>query len=116
MGRTDAEAEAEAPIRWPPDARADSSEKILMLGKSEGRRRRRQQRTRWLLWHHEFNGHEFEQAPGDGEEKGSHVCCSLWDHKESDRTEQLNNNIDIDNTLVVTSEETERMRGKREED
>ena len=96
--------------------RSDLLEKTLMLWKIEGRRRRRQLRTRWLLWHHEFNGHEFEQAPGDGEEEGSHVCCSLWDHKESDRTEQLNNNIDIDNTLVVTSEETERMRGKREED
>ena len=46
IGRTD--VEAETPILWPPDARADSFEKTLMLGKIEGRRRRGQQRMRWL--------------------------------------------------------------------
>ena len=35
---------------------------------------------------------EFEQAPGDSEGQGSLVCCSPWDHKESETTEQLNNN------------------------
>ena len=45
FGRTD--AEAEAPILWPPDVK-NSLEKILMLGKTEGRRRRGQQRMRWL--------------------------------------------------------------------
>ena len=44
-GRTD--AEAEAPILWPPDE-LDSFEKTLMLGKIEARRRRGQQRMRWL--------------------------------------------------------------------
>ena len=39
--------------------RADSSEKILMLGKIEGRRRRGQQRMRWLDGYHRLNGHEF---------------------------------------------------------
>ena len=29
-------------------------------------------------WHHQINGHEFEQAPGDGEEQGSLGCCSPW--------------------------------------
>ena len=37
--------------------RADSLEKTLMLGKIEGRRRRGQQRMRWVGWHHRFNGH-----------------------------------------------------------
>ena len=46
IGRTD--VEAETPILWPPDARNDSLEKTLMLGKTEGRRRRGQQRMRWL--------------------------------------------------------------------
>ena len=45
MGRT--EAEAKAPVFWPPDANADSVEKSLMLGKIEGRRRGCQ-RMRWL--------------------------------------------------------------------
>ena len=42
--------------------------------------------------HHGLNGHEFEQAPGDGEGQGSLVCCSPWGRKESDTTEQLKNN------------------------
>ena len=42
-------------------------------------------------WHHQLNGHEFEQAPGDGEGQGSLAWCSPWSRKESDMTEQLNN-------------------------
>ena len=40
-------------------------------------------------WHHRLNGHEFEQAPGDGEDQRS---LQSWGHKESDMIEQLNNN------------------------
>ena len=39
-----------------------------------------------------LNGHEFEQTPRDGEGQGSLTCCSPWSCKESDTTEQLNNN------------------------
>ena len=46
IGRTD--VEAETPILWPPDARVDSLEKTVMLGKIEDRRRRGRQRMRWL--------------------------------------------------------------------
>ena len=35
-------------------------------------------------------GYEFEQAPGVGNGQGGLACCSLWDCKESDTTEQLN--------------------------
>ena len=45
FGKND--AKAETPVLWPPDARADS-EKTLMLGKIEDRRRRGRQRMRWL--------------------------------------------------------------------
>ena len=38
--------------------------------------------------HHQLSGHEFEQTLGDSEGQGSLACCSLWDHKESDMTEQ----------------------------
>ena len=41
-------------------------------------------------WHHQLNGHEFEQTPGDGEGQGSLACCSPWVRKELDMTEQLN--------------------------
>ena len=43
-------------------------------------------------WHHQLNGHEFEQTRGDGEEQVSPVCCSTRSHKELDLTWQLNNN------------------------
>ena len=42
-----------------------------------------------VVWHHRFNGHEFEQALGVGDGQGSLTCCSPWDLKESDMTEQL---------------------------
>ena len=41
-------------------------------------------------WHHRLDGHECEQAPGDGEGQGSLVCFSPWCRKESDMTERLN--------------------------
>ena len=71
-------------------------ERTLMLGKTEGKRRRQKQKMRWLdittdswIWANEWmdmNGHEFEQTPGDSEGKGSLVGYSPWGHKESDIT------------------------------
>ena len=46
-------------------------------------------------WHHQLNGHEFEQTPGDGEGQGGLACCSSWDCKESDMTEWLNTTTNI---------------------
>ena len=51
-------------------------------------------------WHHQLNGHEFEQAPGDGEGQGSLECCSPWGHKESDTTEQLKNKHQDDRSTL----------------
>ena len=42
-----------------------------------------------MRWHHQLNGHEFEQAPGVGDGQGSQACCSPWGLKESDTTERL---------------------------
>ena len=67
IGRTD--AEAEAPIVWPPDAKSQ-----LVEDKTFG-------------WYHQLNGHEFEQALRDGEGQGSLVCCSPCGCRESERTE-----------------------------
>ena len=39
-----------------------------------------------VKWHHLLNGHEFEQALGDGEGQGRLVCCSAWGHKVLDMT------------------------------
>ena len=38
-------------------------------------------------WHHQLNGHEFEQTLEDSEGQGSQACCSSWGIKESDTTE-----------------------------
>ena len=43
-------------------------------------------------WHHQLDGHEFEQAQGVGEGQGSLVCCSPWGCKEADTIKRLNNN------------------------
>ena len=44
-----------------------------------------------VVWHHRLNGHEFEQALGDGEGQGSLVCCHPRGCKESATVERLNN-------------------------
>ena len=62
-----------------------------MLGKTEGRSRRGQQRTRWLNGIIDSMDMSLT-APGDNEGQGSLGCCSPWGCKESDMTEQLNNN------------------------
>ena len=61
--------------------RTDSLEKTLMLGKTEGRRRRGRQRMRWL---------DGISHPGVGEGQGGLACCDSWGPKELDTTERLN--------------------------
>ena len=74
IGRTD--AEAEAPILWPPDAKSCLFRKDPDAGKDWRREEKQTTEDRTLVWHHRFNGHEFEQAPGGGERQGSLVCFS----------------------------------------
>ena len=70
--------------------RTDSLEKTLMLGKIESRRRRGQQRMRWVDGITNSMDMKSEQAPGVGNGQGGLVCCSPWGRKDSDTTEQLN--------------------------
>ena len=73
--------------------RDDSLEKTLILGKTEGRKRRGQQRMIWLdVITDSMDSMEFKQALGDGEKQGNPVCCNPWDHKVLNMTRWLNNN------------------------
>ena len=56
-------------------------------------------------WHHRLNGHEFEQAPGDGDGQGGLACCSPWGHKESDTTERLSSSNNENMRTVVFGDE-----------
>ena len=77
--------------------RADSLEKTLMLGKGV-------KEDEMVRYHQRLKGHEFEQAPGDGEGQESLACCSPWGRIESDTTEQLNNNNIIGKKRVAQTE------------
>ena len=74
--------------------RADSLEKTLMPGKIEGRKRRGQQRMRWLDGITKSMDMNLGKL-GDGEGQGGLACFGPWAFKELDMTWQLNNNINI---------------------
>ena len=87
-GRSD--AEIEATVLWPPDVKNWLIGKDPDAGKDWGQEERGMTKDRMVRWHHQLNGHEFEQAPGVGGGQGSPVCCSPWGCKEPDMTEWLN--------------------------
>ena len=70
--------------------RTDWSEKTLMLRKDWRQEEKGMTEDEMVGWHHQLNGHEFEQVSGAGYGQGSLACCSPWGHKESDTTEWLN--------------------------
>ena len=79
------DAEAEAPILWPPDAKSQLIGKDSDAGKDWGQENGATE-DEMVGWYHWLSGHEFEQTQADGEGQGSLVCCSSWGHKESDTT------------------------------
>ena len=89
IGRT--VPEAEAPIFCPSDVNSQHNGKDSDAGKA-WRQEKRATEDEMVGWHHWCSRHELGQTPGDGEGQGSLSCCSPWDHKESDKTWQLNNN------------------------
>ena len=90
IGRTD--AEAEAPVFWPPDVKSWPTGKDPDAGKDWRQEEKVATEDTIVRWHHRLDGHEFEQTPRSSKGQGSLVCCSLWGCKQLDTTEQLNNN------------------------
>ena len=88
IGRPD--AEAEAPILWPPDAKSKLIGKDPDAGKDWKQEEKGITEDEMVGWHHQLDGHLFEQAPGVGDEQRSLACCSPSGGKESDMTEWMN--------------------------
>ena len=84
------DAEAEAPKLWPPDEKSWPIRKDPDAGKDWGQEEKRVAEGKMAGWHHWLNGHEFEQAAGDGAWQQSLAYCRPQGHKESDTTERLN--------------------------
>ena len=88
IGRTD--AEAEAPILWPPDVKNWLIWKDPNAGKDWRQEEKGTVEDETVEWYHWLNGHEFEEALGVGDGQGNLSCCRSWGHKESDITKWLN--------------------------
>ena len=76
IGRTD--AESEVPTLWPPDSKKWLTGKDLDAGKDWRQEEKGATENKMVGWHYQLNGHEFKQAPGDGEGQGGLTCCSPW--------------------------------------
>ena len=79
IGRTD--AEAKAPILWLPDAKSELTGKDPDAGK-DWRQEKGMTETEMVGWHHQMDGHEFEQALGNSDGHGSLACFSPWGCRE----------------------------------
>ena len=88
IGRTD--VVAETPVLWPPHVKSWLIGKDSDAGRDWGQEEKGTIEDEMVGWHHQLNGHEFEQALGVGDGQGSLACCSPWGWKGSDITEWLN--------------------------
>ena len=88
IARTD--AEADAPIHWPPDEKNWLIRKDPDAGKDWQQEEKGTTEDEMVGWHHWLNGPEFEQVLGVGDGQGNLVCLSPWGCRESDMTEWLN--------------------------
>ena len=88
IGRND--AETETPILWPPDSKNWFIGKDPDAGKDWRQEEKGTTDDQMVGWHHQHDGHEFEQALGVDDGQGSLACCSPWGHNESHMTEWLN--------------------------
>ena len=75
------DAEAEAPKLWLPDAKSQLIGKDVDAGKDWGQEKKAIE-DEMAGWHHQLNGHKFEQTLGDSEGQGSLACCSPWTEQQ----------------------------------
>ena len=80
IGRTD--AETKVPMLWLPDVKNWLTGKNPDVGKDWRRKEKGMTEDELVGWHHQLNGHEFEQALGVGDGQGGLACCSTWGHKK----------------------------------
>ena len=83
------DAEVEAPILWPPDMKNWLIGKDPDVGKDWRQEEKGMTEDEKVGWHHWLDGHEFEQALGDGDWQGSLECCSPWYGKDLEKSGQL---------------------------
>ena len=84
------DAQAEAPMLWPPDVKSWLIGKDSSAGKDWRQKEKGVAEDEMVGWHYWCDRRESEQAPGVGDGQESLVCCSTWGHKELDTTERLN--------------------------
>ena len=92
--------EAGIPIFWPHDVKNWLIRKDPDAGKDWRQEKKGKTEDEMVGWHHQLDGHEFEQAPGGDDGHGSLACCSPLGRKESDMTEQLNLILMRNNALI----------------
>ena len=79
IGRTD--AETEAPVLWSPDVKSWLIRKDPDARKDWRQEEKGTTEDEMVGWHHQLDGHEFEQAPGAGDRQGGLACCSPRGHR-----------------------------------
>ena len=100
IGRTN--AEAETPVLWPSDAKSKLIGKDPNVGKDWRQEETGMTEDEMVGCHHWLNGHEFEQALGDGDGQGRLACCSPWGCKQMEMNDWLNNRNNTQQALTKT--------------
>ena len=96
------DAETEAPVLWIPNVKSQLIRKDPDAEKDWRQEEKGMTEDEMGGCYHWLDGHEFEQALGDGEGQGSLVCCGPWGCKELDTTEWLDSNKPLDTVLIMT--------------
>ena len=111
IGRTD--AEAEAPILWPPYVKSRFVRKDPDAGKDWRWEEKGRPEDEMVRWHHWCNGPEFAQSPGDSEGREPGMC-SPWDHRERDTwgtEQQQQQQIDVKDKFPAINSQVEENKG-----